>query len=156
VPVVMVDGANSPAQTTLAVRAASGQTVALIDTTSSTGGTHYFQVMPTGHLILGGTIPTLTNGTNTASATITTGSTDAKGDCTVTTTAAPAAATTLISVVYSAAYATAPEVHITAYGASAASALLYVSARSTTGFTLTSVNAPPASAAVSFSYMVLQ
>ena len=140
----------------LAITAASGQTAALLDATSPTSTTHYFQVMPTGHLILGGNTPTVSNGTNAASVTFAAGSTDAKGDCVATTTAAPTAATTLINVVFSAAYASAPEVFITPYGPNAASALLYVSARSTTGFTLTSVNAPAASGSVSFGYMVLQ
>ena len=152
---VLVSG-GSASTTQFTVKGFSGQSAALLDTVNSTATTHYFQVMPSGHLILGGTIPTLTNGTNAASATITAGSTDAKGDCVVTTTAAPTAATTLISVVYAAAYATAPEVLITAYGTNAASALLYVSARSTTGFTLTSVNAPPASSSVSIGYLVIQ
>ena len=115
-----------------------------------------FSLVAGTHLASTGTIPTLTLGTNAASATITAGSTDAKGDCVVVATAAPTAATTLISVVYAAAFATAPEVLITAYGPNAASALLYVSARSTTGFTLVSVNAPAASGACSFGYMVLQ
>ena len=138
------------------IQSASGQTAALLDTVNSTGGTHYFQVMPTGHLIAGGTAPTAATGAAASAVSVSGTATDAKGVLTCTTTASPTAGQTLTTVTFSAAYAATPVVVISPSSAGAVSAGAYVSAVSTTSFTITEANAGPASGTVAVSYMVIQ
>ena len=142
-------------QTGLTIKAASGQTANLEQDTTSTG-TILFARSATGHLISGGTAPTAAIGTAAASVTVSTTATDSKGLLTVTTAASPTAGQTLVVCTFANAYAAAPVVVISPSSAGAVSAGCYVSAVSTTGFTVTNANAGPVSAAETISYMVTQ
>ena len=138
----------------LKVKAVSGQTAALIDAVDSTGGVHYFQATPTGHLIMGGTKPTAAVGAAAATVAIGGTSTDAKGIITITTNATPGAGQILATVTF--AYPmTGAVVVIGPSNAAAVSAGVFLSSVTQNGFIINEANAGPSNSAIAISYIAL-
>lgn len=106
------------------------------------------------HITLGGSLPGKTNGGALgAGGTASVNGTDTAGTITINTGASPAAGN-LITINFAAKFNSTPHVVVTPVGSAAASLQYYIS-RSTTSFTLSTANAPPAGSSFSFDYIVI-
>lgn len=108
-------------------------------------------------LVSGAASATIAAGANASAATAAgNGANDTAGTVNATVVASGATAGgALLTVTFATAYAATPHVVVTPQGSQSASCQPYVSARSTTGFTISSVNAPVASASLQYDYAVI-
>lgn len=107
-----------------------------------------------GHRVSGNATAAVAAGAQSASASAaSTGANDMNGTVNATAVAAPAAGS-IAAVTYAAAYAAIPRVNVTPRNAATAAAGLYVTSESVNGFTVSTANAPAASASLSFHYHV--
>lgn len=106
------------------------------------------------HIVVNGAVPAKTNGSAVGGGgTASVSGTDTAGTITVNTGSSPPAGV-LITITFTASFGKTPKVIVTPVGSAAASLGHYVT-RSTTSFSLATVNAPPASSTFSFDYFVV-
>jgi hypothetical protein len=107
-----------------------------------------------GHRVSGNAAVTVAAGAQSASAAAaSTGANDMNGTINTTAVASPAAGS-ICTITNAGAYAAIPRITLTARNAATVSAGLYVTSEGTGGFTVSTANAPAASASLSFHYHV--
>lgn len=118
-------------------------------------GRQGYPITTTGRIVSGTAASTVAAGAAaTTAAAASNGANATSGTVNATALASPVAGA-LASVTFATAYTAIPHVVITAANAASAAAGLYLSSRSATGFTVSCLNAPTASASLQFDYIVI-
>jgi hypothetical protein len=138
---------------------AAGGTVDLLQLQAQSTTAALFRLDQYGHIVADGngspTLAVQTAAGTGATASVTSGGSDTSGQITVTAGTSPASGA-LVNVTFANAYAVSPRsIQLTSSSGAAASGQAYISAKSTTGFTISLVNAPAASASLSWYYTVV-
>lgn len=137
----------------------AGGTVDLLQLQAQNTTATLFRLDQYGHIVADGngspTVAAQAAAGTGATASVTAGGSDTSGQVTVTAGTSPTSGA-MVNVTFANAYAASPRsIQLQPSSGAAASGLAYISAKSTTGFTISVVNAPAASASLSWYYTVV-